>query len=198
MLKQFCNKKERPAFTLLEMIVSLSIIMLTSLLFIMNYQSGTRRTDLIMTAQGLVADVHYAQNNSLGLTRYGDDVPAGGWGINFNKEKNSYSIFADLDKPNTSGYLEFDPNSEFNRDNNCREVILANGITIESIEIIKNNKSVSTKEANVTFLPPDPATNIYNVKTKEKGSSMEIKLKDSLGSIKSIRINFLGLVEVID
>lgn len=191
-------KKNKSAFTLLEMIVSLSIIMLMSLLFIMNYQSGTRRTDLIMTAQGLVADIHFVQNNSLGLTPYGDNFPAGGWGVNFNKDTNSYTIFADLDAPGSPGYLKFNPSTEFNTNFNCREVSLGNGITIDDLEVFRNNKYNHVSQANITFLPPDPKTNILNADNNTSGTAIIIRLKDSQGSVKSVRVNFLGLVEVID
>ncbi len=202
MLKKHYLEHNRPAFTLLEMLVSLSIIMLMSLLFITNYQSGTRRTDLIMTAQGLVADIHFVQNNSLGLVRYGENVPAGGWGINFNKLENSYTIFADLDKPGDEGYLKFNENTEYDRNRGGRKITFANGITIEDIKILKKvssvTTSVSTNQANVTFLPPDPVTNIFNAITYATGTEMIINLKDSQGSSKSIKLNFLGLAEVID
>lgn len=202
MLKKHYLEHNRPAFTLLEMLVSLSIIMLMSLLFITNYQSGTRRTDLIMTAQGLVADIHFVQNNSLGLVRYGENVPAGGWGINFNKLENSYTIFADLEKPGDEGYLKFNENTEYDRNRGGRKITFANGVTIEDIKILKKvafvTTSISTNQANVTFLPPDPVTNIFNAITYATGTEMIINLKDSQGSSKSIKLNFLGLAEVID
>lgn len=202
MLAKYYLKKNQSAFTLIEMLVSLGIIMLMSLLFITNYQSGTRRTDLIMTAQGIVADIHFAQNNSLGLSRYGAEVPAGGWGINFNKTDNSYTIFADLNKPETEGYLKFNEASEANRNFGSRKISFANGISIDEIKVLKKvaNSTTTTiaNQANVTFLPPDPLTNIFNAVTYATGTEMIIKLKDSQGSSKSIKINLLGLAEVID
>lgn len=203
MFKKYKLEKNSSAFTLIEMLVSLSIIMLTALLFILNYQSGNRRTDLIMTAQGLVADIHFVQNNSLGLTPYQDGVPSGGWGISFNKANNTYTIFADLDEPESPGYLQFDKETEFDRDFNCREVTFANGIVIEDLEIeyinyLNLSAYKSVNEVNISFLPPNPVTNIYDVLDDSTGLALIIKLKDNTGSIKSVRLNFLGLAEVID
>jgi type II secretory pathway pseudopilin PulG len=189
------------AFTLLEMIVSLSIIMIISVLFITNYRSANRRTDLIMTAQTLVADIHFAQNNTLGLVKYGPVVPPGGWGVSFDKAQNSYTVFADLNAPETPGYLKYDlmPEDEGDKAYGAREINLSSEIEINELKLIRGATSTLTDLANVSFLPPDPKTNLYNVTTDSTSTVLEIKLKDkNANSFKTIRVNFLGLVEVVD
>ena len=52
------NSHDLAALTLVEMVVSLGIVMLVSTIFIYNYQSNNKRTDLIMAAQVLVSDIH--------------------------------------------------------------------------------------------------------------------------------------------
>lgn len=184
------------------MVVSLGIIMLISIIFIANYRSSNKRTDLIMTAQSLVADIHAAQNNSLGLVKYGDDVPAGGWGVNFNKDDNIYSIFADLNPPLEDGSLSFNPDTEADRNSGARQISLSGEIEIEELRIFSGlNGTVenTTDNASVTFLPPDPKTNIYNETSISTGTALTVKLKEVNGEgRRTIKINFLGLIEMID
>ncbi len=203
-MKKFFDKQNKifPSFTLIEMVVSLGIIMLISIIFIANYRSSNKRTDLIMTAQSLVADIHAAQNNSLGLVKYGDDVPAGGWGVNFDKSNNIYTIFADLEPPLENGNSSFNPDNEAIKNLGARQVSLRGEIEIEELRIFSGlNGTVenTTDNASVTFLPPDPKTNIYNETSISTGTALTVKLKEVNGEgRRTIKINFLGLIEMID
>jgi len=186
----------KSAFTLLEMIVSISIITLITALFIANYRSANKRTDLIMTAQNLVADIHLAQNNTLGLVKYNNAVPGGGWGIAFDTEKNYYTMFADADAPGTSGYMGMDEATEANPNYGARITYLPEGIEISGLTTAGG---IENSAVNVTFLPPDPRTNIYRVAAVATSSSLEIRLREERNnSFKTVRVNFLGLVEVLD
>ncbi len=203
--------KNNQGFTLVEMLTSIAIIVMITAIFTANYKTSNRRSDLIMTAQKLVADIHLAQNNSLGLVTYNDEVPAAGWGINFNTssdaEKSKYTVFADLSEPGynegntiippSAGYMNLDA-GEFEERFGARIVELPQGIVIDSL-VVGNGVTVSntTNLANVTFLPPDPRTNIFSA-----GNIYDyvvIRLKDvNSGFVKTIRVNFLGLAEVTD
>lgn len=190
---------KKPGFTLLEMIVSLGMIMMIMLIFIVNYRSANKRTDLTMTAQTLAADIHAAQNSALGLYKYGSlGVPEGGWGININRTKNSYTVFADLDRPGTSGYMKYDPQMEGDKSRGSREIMFSSGVKIDAIRLYSGSNAVSsTTEANITFLPPDPRTNIFNVVNSATSTAIEIDLRSEFdNNLKTLRVNFLGLVEV--
>lgn len=185
----------RPAFTLLETIVSVAIITSITALFIANYRSSSPRSDIIMRAQSIVSDIHAAQNNALGLVKYNNLVPAGGWGVSFNKTNNSYTLFADLDGPDTPGYLQYDPDSEGDARYGARTVTFP--ANIEILEIKASNNSIYNL-ANVTFLPPDPKTNIWLL-GGATSSALEIKIRETVNnSTKTVRVNFLGLAEVIE
>jgi len=186
-------------FTMIEMIVSISLITIITALFVANYRQSNKRTDLIMAAQSLVADLHLAQNNTLGLVKYNMAeplVPSGGWGVNFDLTKNSYTIFADLDGPGENGNLEFDPDVEGEVRYGARTTVFPSGVLISSL---KTNNGETNQKVNVTFLPPDPKTNIYRVDTSATSTVLEIELKELRdNTTKTVRVNFLGLVEVID
>jgi prepilin-type N-terminal cleavage/methylation domain-containing protein len=183
-------------FTLLEMIISISVIALLSVLFITNYHSANKRTDLILAAQNLVADLHAAQNNALGLAEYNGAVPAGGWGISLATSSRSYVLFADLEAPGVSGNLSYDPAAEGNVNYGARVTTLPANISISNLATAAVS---STPAVNATFLPPDPQTNIYNVTSGATSTSLEVTLKESLNNtVKTVRVNWLGLIEVID
>lgn len=177
-------------FTLIELIVSVSVIVMVTGIFLANYNSTNRRSDLAMTAQKMVADIRMSQNYALGLARYGEsgslNVPVGGWGIHIDLlsyGNNKYVLFADND-----GSKDFDE-SEADVSRGAQVTLLSNNIVIESV--------TSGTKADITFLPPDPVTTITgSITTFEQ---VDIVLKDvKTNSIKTVRINYLGLVEVID
>ena len=206
MVYQFGEKLKRgkAGFTLIEMIRSISLIVIITAIFIANYRSSDKRSDLIMTAQKLVADIHAAQNNTLGLIKYGNEVPPGGWGIHFDKsDPLKYIMFADLDRPASTeppdiypadaGFMSYASTTEGDINNGARIVELPQGISIIDLETGNDDSNI----ANVSFLPPDPKTNIFNgISTS---TFLEITLKEEReNKIKTVRVNFLGLVEVID
>lgn len=186
-------KKIKEGFSLIELIVSLSIIIMITVLFMANFKTANKRTDLVMTAQKLVADIHLAQNNALGLVKYNAAVPGGGWGLSFDKTLSTYTLFADLDEPGNSGYLSYTSSSEGNINYGARETKLSTGVVISSLKV----EGTSVNNVNLTFLPPDPITNIYS--GGATSTVLEIQLKEVNGTnIKTVRVNFLGLAEVID
>lgn len=197
------NKK---GFTLIEMLTSVGIIVMVTAIFLANYKTSNRRTDLVMTAQKVVADIHAAQNNALGLVNYGDSFPSGGWGVNFDIStsagREQYTLFADLNSPayletgqESSadwGYMRYD-DGEGSPALGARVVTLPKGIVIDSL----TTDIGATSLANVTFLPPDPQTNVFDGINKVK--YLSIVLRDTgTQETRTVRVNFLGLAEVLD
>jgi len=176
-------------FTLIEMMVSLAVIAMVSVLFIANFHSANKRTDLILAAQSLVSDLHAAQNDSLGLTKYNGAVPSGGWGVSFAANANSYTLFADVDNN-----LQYSSSTEGNINYGARVTTLPPNISISQLQ---TSLASSTPAVNVTFLPPDPQTNIYDVNSGATSTLLTITLKESINNTtKTVQVNFLGLVEV--
>ena len=187
------------------MMTSIAIIVMITAIFVANYKTGNSRSDLIMTSQKLVADIHAAQNNTLGLVKYGGVFPAGGWGLNFDMSNpGQYIIFADLSQPYSNepgqessadyGSMMYNADQgEGDVEKGARIVTLPAGIVITSL--VDDHKTLDS--ANVTFLPPDPKTSIYD--GSETSTSLTITLHDKReNTSKTIRVNFLGLAEVID
>jgi prepilin-type N-terminal cleavage/methylation domain-containing protein len=185
---------KKSGFTLIELIVSVAIMVMVTGIFLANYNSANRRTDLTMTAQKMVTDIRLAQNYALGLARYGGsgslNVPFGGWGVHFDLQTygtNKYVVFAD-----DNGNKVYD-SGEDNLQYGAQVTTLPTNIIINSITL----GGVSSNKADITFLPPDPITTIMG--QSATSSSATIVLKDTkTNTVKTVRINFLGLAEVID
>ncbi len=199
--KHLKNRYRLPGLTLIELVVSLFIISFVTAIFVTNYRTSNKRTDLVMTSQVIVSDIHRAQNNSLGLVKYGGEIPAGGWGINFDlTNKNRYVVFADLQAPlangqSTSGYRMYDPYTEGDVTKGARIIDLPPEIELVSLKMDGYNYPIYS--ANVTFLPPDPQINIYA--QGATSTMLEIGVKElQSNTVKLIQVNFLGLAEVLD
>lgn len=188
--KKNSHNLNQAAFSLIELVVSMSIISLLTALFLANYHSVNRRTDLTMAAQILVTDIRMAQANALGLMKYDGLVPAGGWGVAFDADQTGntkYIIFAD---ENDNQNIE-DGESAVNLGG--RLVELPPNIEIDRLYI----NSAGQQSGCVTFLPPDPITRISG--SAATGTIMEIRLHEKINDTnKTVRVNFLGLIEVID
>jgi hypothetical protein len=126
-----------------------------------------------MAAQKLVSDIRLTQEYALGSKEFylggvSYGVPPGGWGIRFAQPDYVY-IFADNEPGATTNIL-----------GDYKIITLPQGISLQS-----NNISI-------VFEPPNPTVYIEG-----GASSATIELTDG-NSTKSIQINFLGLVDMVD
>jgi len=174
--------KNKKGFTLIELMISVSIIAMISTLYLTNYQGANKQSQLSLATQKLASDIRLAQNYSLGLLDYEGDIPDGGWGINLKKGNDYYTIFAD----SGDGFYAFDDVEEY------RRVDLPNGVIIDSLVV----GDIPDPESNldIVFLPPDPITYINAI----DDTKVEITLKNIENSVSKIEVNFFGLIDVLD
>lgn len=171
--------KNNSGFTLVELLVSISIIAIISGLFLANYRGGEKSNQLNLSAQELASNFRLAQNHALGLLDFEDATPYG-WGVNIDTQNDYFVVFANLD-----GNYSFDDNEEYLRIN------LSKGVGFDSILV----DETSSLDLNVVFTPPDPTTHINNSDASEEAV---ITLKNQSGQTKAVSINFFGLVEVLN
>lgn len=186
-LKIYFKPRRLPGFSLPEVIVSLSIIVMITAIFLSNYRDAEKRSDLSMSAQNLVSDIHLTQSYALGLAEYAGEVPSGGWGLHFDSATSSadrYIIFADTNANQRYDIGEEDQNS------GGRTIYFSKTTRIKGFTGV-------TSPLDITFLPPDPITTIYG----GSGTStvVDIILTEIVNNTeKSVQVNFLGLAEALD
>jgi prepilin-type N-terminal cleavage/methylation domain-containing protein len=191
-ISKYCMKNidNNRGFSLVELVISVAIISLLTTIFLANYHSINERTDLAMTAQTLVSDIRFAQANALGLIKYGDDIHEGGWGVfmSSNPDERRYMMFADIDSSKDAS------SDESEQIFGAKTVNLPEKISIDSIYL---DSGAPVSDVNIIFSPPDPLT--YIVTNFGETQAINIRLKEAINNTtKTVRINFLGLVEVID
>ena len=184
------NKKNKLGFTVLEVLVSIGVIALLSGLFLANYRGGSRKLELSLNARKLASDIRLAQSRGLGISEYNGSIPAGGWGVSFDIGSNNkqYIIFADL-----NDNKQYD-DGEANQAYGGLTVDLPANISLNNLLFNGNTAS----RLDITFVPPDPITNIYNSTFSPATTTAgTIILHDDYGNVdSSVKINSFGLIEV--
>jgi len=178
------KKTNNLAFSLIEILISISLIMIMSTVFLANFHLGKDESHLNIEIQKLAARLRSAQNNALALI--GFEEVGGGWGFYFDDVfPNQYIIFFD-----ENGNYDYDlGEDQFN--DQTKIVQLPEGLEIDKFVI---NGIEESGELKIIFQPPDPITYIND----SSNSIVKIFLKGNTDdSIKIIEVNFFGLVDII-
>jgi prepilin-type N-terminal cleavage/methylation domain-containing protein len=180
--------RQQRGFTLLELLVSAFIIALVSGIFMVNYHSTNKRSELTMIKQKLASDIRMAQNNSLGSKTYDGDgghTPKGGWGVHFDlSNPRQYIIFAD--KNDLDGNKTYDVGEAVESKN------LPAGVAIDSLIV---RTPVNTLD--IVFFPPNPVTYIngYNAYDNQAEPASIILRESFNNSIGTVTVNLFGLID---
>ena len=165
-------------FSIVELVVAISIMVLITSVFLTNYHDANNKSKLTLATQKLVSDIRLSQNYSLGLKEFNGNFSLGGWGIYLATTSPSYIIFAD-----ENGNFSYNEGEKY-------QTILFNDIVISNIAI----DTAESEDANIVFEPPNP-----NTKIESSGNSIKITLKnENENSTKTIEVNSLGLIDIID
>lgn len=193
MIKRMFSKKQNNCngFTVVEMLVGISIIVLISMIFVSTYLFSGSAARLKMTGQNLASNVRKVQGFALGLKEFNNSsFPDGGWGITFNANNDSVIIFAD----ESSDHL-------INAGENYTQVDLPGRITIDQVWF--DGAPSGNGVVNISFEPPDPQvwicdSTLGDCDQDTRGINASIILTDNLNNFKTVFINRLGLVDVED
>lgn len=190
-------------FTLIDLIISISIIALITTITFANFRSGQVSGELNLAAQKLANDIRRAQSMAMSLKKYGGNIPAGGWGVYFNKDDASYILYADKNED-----IICTSNCDSNSDEDFLTVDLPKKIYIASVSFTAEDTPTNystVNKAQITFLPPDPIMYICRNNTNQCGDdgfgnpgigiSATITISNGIDN-KIISINQFGLVDI--
>ncbi|MCD4694111.1 prepilin-type N-terminal cleavage/methylation domain-containing protein [bacterium] len=183
--KKYNNKND--GFSLMEIIVVIFIIALFSGSLFANYKQGNNTNKLIIEANILASNIRLAQNNTLGAVKYGTSTPSGGWGIHIDlaSDNNSYYVFANKNYE-SDGSLGYD----------FGESIIGSGGRV--IDMDGEIKIASTSVGNIldiSFVPPDPDTIIYDGTATYTEAVIMLETKEGIS--RRIKISSFGLIETL-
>jgi len=140
------------AFTLIEMMVTLSIITLLTVMVLVYSRQSETVTNLIRDSDKLVYELRRAQNSSMLTLQPTTTIGAApaasicGWGIYFNKgalpqtPQTQYILFSDFCDPDTHR-----GDNKYEEAEKYETINLLKGVVINSSEV-----------SSITFVPPEP------------------------------------------
>ena len=163
----------KKAFTLVELLVVIGIIILLTALALPDYRTGERQFALQRSASKLAQDLRRAQEMAMSAKEppTASETFKGAYGIKFQTNSSDYILFADLDN----------------------DQIYDSGEEIETLPLEKKVKISNLSPASpltISFTPPDPQINI-----NPSDSLATITLTNN-GQTKIIKVNKAGLIYV--
>jgi len=172
-------------FTLVELLVVISIISLLSVVVFANYRVGEKQFALQRLAHKLAQDIRRAQAMTMGAvecpsgTNCAGQIPPG-YGIYLKQGDTFYKLYADTNPS--------DGNEQYNAgDVVIEEIYFEKGVYIHSA----NPASFS-----INFKPPDPTIKIRGGGQDKIESTITIALQSDTSKTKTIKVNKVGLIEV--
>ncbi len=169
--------KKENGFTLAELLVTISIILLLTSFVLANYRKGEESYALQRAAHKLAQDLRKTAEMAIGGREHGGSFPLGGYGIYFSGPGSTYILFAD-----SNG-----------------DSIYNSGEAVETLSLQERGVTISAVSPSfslsITFFPPDPIIKI----NPDPGSPYEaiITLRQR-SQEKRVKINGVGLTEIID
>jgi prepilin-type N-terminal cleavage/methylation domain-containing protein len=185
--------KDTQGFTLMEMIVSVSIMALMSTIMLVNFHSSGTKGNLNMAAQKLASDIRQVQGYALGLKQPTGTYENGGWGV-----------YIETNNPNNTAYNFFyDKNNDGTitnpGDTAYPSIQLPAGMKFINARMSKDNGNSWTDNGTfyISFIPPDPKILICKDATFGECdyTNAEIIISNSTAT-SSVMVNKLGLVDV--
>jgi hypothetical protein len=130
-------KRKNLAFTIAEMLVTISVITILTIIIMTYSRGGESLTNLVRESERLVYYLKLAQSSAMLILQEKGDTKICGWGIHFDNYNDQYILFKDICPGNKS----YDDNM-----GEMAEIIKPlNGIILSSSSV-----------SNIVFVPPNP------------------------------------------
>lgn len=179
-------------FTIIELIVVISIITILSAIVLVSYRTGERQLMLQRAASKLAQDIRRAQEMAMSARECtpppvscpaGGGVPVGGYGLYIDKSQpDRYFIYADS---NTSPGAE-----QYSSGEEIETIFLEKEVKIEDLVPASANFSIN-------FRPPDPTIKMKDAAGIDKENvTIIIALIVNPSQTKTIKVNKAGRIEI--
>lgn len=164
-------------FTLVELLVVISITILLSTLVLANYRGGESQLALQRSANKLAQDVRRAEEMAMSAKEHQGNVPPG-YGIYLEENNNYYLLYADIHE-----------NEKYDgADQIVEEIYLESKVYI---------KDVQPASLSINFKPPDPEVKISGQVIDDANlATIILSLKTDSTKEKIIKVNKAGLIYV--
>jgi len=183
------------AFTLIEILAVISIIILLSGIVLVNYRVGERQFALQRAAGKLASDIRRAQEMAVASEECqpcGGGIPAGGYGISIVKWSESYKLYADENN---------DKHYEFIHESYVEQIYYEKGVMLKDVRLLDPNRNPI--EITINFTPPDPEINLQGdvgTHTESKEAVITLCLTDTdcldPKNTKTITVNKAGRIDI--
>lgn len=161
------------AFTIIELLVVVSIIVLITALTLPNYRQNDNQLAIQRSAHKISQDLRRAQEFAIAAKEFNGSIP-GGYGVYFDlNQADRYIIFADLD-----GDHKYDSNEKEEE------------IVFESSVVLNSLSPVDRGSLNIFFVPPDPVIQFF---PDAATASINIKAETLQ---ETVQVNKAGLIFV--
>lgn len=149
------TEKTGRGFSLIELMVSVSILTIISIMVFASYPEFSQRMAIRRTSNDIALAAREAQVNALSIKEFGGEFPA--FGVNFNKGK-TFTIFADLNtNPELSGFGNgiYDGSLE-----TFKAILITTGDSVSRIQLCKNEDCFESTVANIVYPRTNPMASI--------------------------------------
>lgn len=173
------------AFTLVEALVSFSVIIILTAIILVNYYRSENRFALLRASQELAQNIRSAGEMAMSAREFQGSVPSGGYGIHIRRAWiNYYILYADI---NGNGFYDETPNPTI--DPIIRRINLERGVIISNI--------LQPPILSINFRPPNPTIRISNdLNLSITNADIIFSLEAEPAQTKTIEINNVGLINV--
>jgi type II secretory pathway pseudopilin PulG len=168
-------------FMVIELLVVVAIIFILLAIVVLNYKSSNAELALQRATYKLAADIRLVQSKA-GLKGSGcsNSDYKGGYGINFKKNEEKYTLFADCNNNKLFDETNNEPKEE---------------LEFEKGVIVSNLSPSDNDQLTIVFVPPDPLVFI-NAEKDNLLATITLSLSDNLIKIRVLKINKAGMVEI--
>lgn len=183
--------KKVKGFTLIEVLVIISIITVMTVALFSNYGKNNEMFALERSAQKLAQDIRRAQDMAMAGSTGTGGTSTYGYGLYFDKlnSPNSYIIYEEKDDDGLDVNMAYDGESI---DHTKESISLENGIKICTLI---NTAPPSVDVLSVSFEPPNPLTYIDGVPSG-KTAVISLCITSDVSKTRTITINNAGMVQV--